>query len=93
MVIQNNVYNHSAIRTVMVCVLTNQLGHANHPGNVLLEVGEGGLPQRSVINISQVATVDRFQLLDKIGTLSSKRVSETLKGINLVLEPREPIEG
>ena len=89
-VVQNNVFNRSRIQTVMVCAVTARLGHATHPGNVLLEVGEGGLPQRSVVNVSQVATVDRSQLTDRIGTLSAGRVREILKGIVLFLEPREP---
>jgi len=89
-IIQNNLFNRSHIRTVLVCPLTSNLKRANAPGNVLLEKGEANLPKQSVVNISQVFTVDKNQLDEFIGSLSSKRISEILNGIKLVLEPREP---
>lgn len=92
-VVQNNVFNQSAIHTVIVCVMTSRLGHTRHPGNVLLDAGEGDLPERSVVNVSQVVTVDKSQLLDRIGALSPRRIREVLKGINLLIEPREPRDG
>lgn len=88
-VVQNNVFNMSRINTVVVCPLTSNLGRAQAPGNVLLESGEGNLPRQSVINISQIVTVDKAQLSQKIGTLSPRRVREILDGIRLVIEPRE----
>ncbi len=89
-VVQNNVFNASRINTVIVCPLTSNLRRAEAPGNVLLEPGEGSLPRRSVINVSQIVTVDKSQLSQKIGTLSPRRVREILDGIRLLLEPREP---
>ncbi len=89
-VIQNNLFNHSRIRTVVVCALTSNLKRAAAPGNVLLESGEANLPKQSVVNVSQIFTVDRDQLDEYVGTLSAKRVREILDGIKLVLEPREP---
>lgn len=89
-VIQNNLLNHSRIRTVVVCALTSNLKRAAAPGNVLLESGEANLPKQSVVNVSQVFTVDKDQLDEYVGTLSAKRVREILDGIKLVLEPREP---
>ena len=88
-VIQNNLYNQSKIRTVIACVLTSNLKLANLPGNVLLEKGEANLPRASVVNVSQLQTVDKTQLGEYIGTLSSKRVNEILDGISLFLEPRD----
>ncbi len=88
-VIQNNLFNHSQIRTVIVLALTSNLQRADAPGNVLLEKGEANLPKQSVVNVSQVFTVDRSQLDEHIGTLSAKRVREILSGIKLVIEPRE----
>ena len=58
-VIQNNEFNRSKIRTVVVCALTSNLKRASAPGNVLLEPGEANLPKQSVVNISQVFTVDK----------------------------------
>ena len=88
-VIQNNVFNRSRINTVVVCALTPNLKRAAAPGNVLLEPREANLPKQSVVNVSQIFTVDKSQLDEKIGTLSSKRVHEILDGIRLLLEPRE----
>jgi len=58
-VIQNNVFNQSAINTVVVCAITSNMRHADAPGNVLLTAGEGGLPKRSVVNVSQILTLDK----------------------------------
>lgn len=88
-IIQNNLFNRSRINTVVVCALTSNLKRAAAPGNVLLEPGEANLPQQSVVNVSQIFTVDKSQLVEKIGTLSSRRVREILEGIKLLLEPRE----
>ncbi|MCX7840761.1 MAG: type II toxin-antitoxin system PemK/MazF family toxin [Anaerolineae bacterium] len=89
-VVQNNLFNRSQIKTVVVCALTSNLKRANAPGNVLLAKGEGNLPKQSVVNVSQIFTIDKSQLDEYIGTLSPKRVREILDGIQLVLEPREP---
>ena len=88
-VIQNNLVNRSQIRTVIVLALTSNLKRADAPGNVLLDKGEANLPKQSVVNVSQVFTVDKSQLDEYIGTLSPKRVREILNGIKLVFEPRE----
>jgi mRNA interferase MazF len=88
-VIQNNLFNRSQIRTVVVIALTSNPKRADVPGNVLLEKGEANLPKQSVVNVSQVFTVDKSQLDEYIGTLSPKRVREILNGVKLVIEPRE----
>jgi mRNA interferase MazF len=87
-VVQNDVFNSSRIHTVVVCALTSNLRRAEAPGNVLLQPGEANLPKQSVVNVSQIFTVDKQQLGDKIGSLSPARVREILEGIRLVLEPR-----
>ncbi len=89
-VIQNNVFNKSRINTVVVIALTSNLARATAPGNVQLHKGEAGLPKASVANASQVFTVDRTQLTQRIGTLSSKRVREILDGLLTVVEPNDP---
>ena len=89
-VIQNNVFNRSRINTVVVCALTSNLRRATAPGNVLLELGEANLPRQSVVNISQIFTVDKSQLGEKIGTLSARRVRDIHQGIRLLTGPREP---
>ena len=87
-VVQNDVFNGSRIDTVVVCALTSNLQRAEAPGNVLLKPGEANLPKQSVVNVSQIFTVDKRQLEEKIGSLSTLRVREILEGIRLVLEPR-----
>ena len=89
-VVQNNLFNHSRINTVLVCPLTSNLKRAHSPGNVLLNKREANLPKSSVVNVSQIFTVDKSQLGDYIGTLSSEHLRQVLKGIKLLLEPREP---
>ena len=88
-VVQNNLFNRSRINTVVVCALTSNLKRAEAPGNILLENGEAGLPKRSVVNISQIFTVDKMQLGEYIGAVSKARVLEILAGISLLIEPRE----
>jgi len=88
-VVQNDVFNRSAIGTTVACPLTSNLKRANSPGNVLLRSREGGLPKRSVVNVSQPLTVDKSRLDARIGKLSKKRVLEILSGMLLVLEPRD----
>jgi len=88
-VIQNNMFNHSDIHTVIVCGLTSNLKRAAVPGNVLLEAEEANLSKQSVVIVSQVFTVDRTQLGEYIGTLSKKRVRQVLDGLRLMTEPSE----
>ncbi len=88
-VVQNNLFNQSQIRTVVVCALTSNLKRAEAPGNVLLDKSEANLPKASVVNVTQIFTVDKSQLGEYIGALSPKKMREILKGISLVLEPRE----
>jgi mRNA interferase MazF len=88
-VIQNNVFNHSRINTVVVCPLTSNLTRAKAPGNVLLDEGEANLPKQSVVNVSQIFTVDKKSLSEKTGTLSRRRVRQVVAGVRLVIEPRD----
>ena len=87
-VVQNDVFNVSNIRTVVVCPLTTNLRRAEAPGNVLLGPGEANLRQQSVVNISQVFTVNKRDLAEKAGSLGDGRVREVMSGLNLLLEPR-----
>lgn len=55
-----------------------------------IDLGEAKLPKASVMNVSQIFTVDKADVREKIGTLSARRVRQILDGMSLVLEPREP---
>lgn len=86
-IVQNDVFNQSRISTVVVCALTSNLKRGLAPGNVVLEKGEANLPKPSVVNISQIFTVDKNDLSEKIGSLSSSRVKEIIEGIQLLIMP------
>lgn len=88
-VIQNNLFNRSRINTVVVCALTSNLKRAKAPGNVLLNKGEANLSKKSVVNISQIFTVNKSDLSEKIGSLTRERFNQVLEGIKLLTEPRE----
>lgn len=89
-VVQNNMFNFSRIDTVVACAITPNQNQALSPGNVLLNSREADLPRRSVVNISQIVTLDKQVFIERIGTLSSKRMQEIISGLRLLLEPREP---
>lgn len=92
-VVQNDLFNASRLRTVVVCALTSNLELAKAPGNVLLDPEEADLPKRSVVNVTHLFTVDKADLDDKIGSLSPLRVREVLAGIDLLFEPRDAPDG
>jgi mRNA interferase MazF len=79
--VQDDVFNHSRITTVVVCALTTNLGRATEPGNVLLDPGEGSLPRQSVVVVSQISSVEKRRLGEKIGSLSAVRVEQILAGL------------
>lgn len=88
-VVQNNVFNSSKINSVVVCALSYNTKLATVPGNVLLGTGESNLAVESVVNTSQIFTVPKNQLEDKIATLSPEQVREIVEGIKLLLTPNE----
>ena len=80
-VVQDDVFNRSRVTTVIVCALTTNLHKANEPGNVLLEAGEGGLPKQSAVVVSQIDSVEKARLGERIGALSAARVEQILEGL------------
>ena len=85
-VVQNDVFNRSAIATSVVCLITSNLSRANAPGNVLLKKGEAKLPKASVVNISQILTIDKAELLECTGKLSGTAIGAVRDGLHLLLE-------
>jgi len=83
-VIQDDILNRSRIKTVVVCALTTNIKRAKAPGNVLLDAGEANLPRQSVVIVSQVSTVNKTQMGEYIGTLSGKRISQILAGMQFL---------
>jgi len=83
-VVQHDRFNRSAISTTIVAAVTSNLRLAAMPGNVRLRKGEAGLPRPSVVNVSQLATVDKARLAERIGHLKPTRVQQVLEGLELV---------
>jgi mRNA interferase MazF len=83
-VVQDNLFNHSRIHTVVVCALTTNLTRASLPGNVLLDVNEANLSKQSVVEVSKLSSVEKAQLGEYIGTLSEQRISQILAGIRFL---------
>jgi mRNA interferase MazF len=80
-VVQDDVFNRSRIATVIVCALTSNLRRAQEPGNVLLEPGEGSLAKQSVVVVSQLESVPKVRLTERIGELSEARVDQIVAGL------------
>jgi mRNA interferase MazF len=86
-VLQHDRFNRTKLATAVVVAVTSQLKYAGIPGNVRLRKNEAGLPRPSVVNVTQIATVDRAHLGPRIGSLSASRLSEVWSGVRLVCEP------
>lgn len=84
-VVQGDAFNRSRLATVVCIPLTSNLRWAEAPGNVLLASKVTGLPKDSVANVSQLVTLDKSSLTDRIGKLSSAKLELVLFGIDVVL--------
>ena len=86
LVIQADSFNRSRIQTAVVAAIAGNLELADAPGNLLLPARSTGLPRDSVVNVSQLLTLDRSFLTEHAGTLSPRLQSSVDKGLRLVLE-------
>ena len=84
-VVQADVFNKTDIDSVTVAIATTNQRLAPMPGNVFVERGIGGLKEDSVINITQLFTIDKSDLLELFGTLPRSIVEQVDKGLQLVL--------
>jgi len=84
-VVQADHFNRGAINTIVVAAITSNLRLGEMPGNVRLRKGEAGLAQPSVVNVSQLRTVDRSRLADRIGSVGDDRMAQILDGLALLL--------
>ena len=84
-VVQSDAFNRSRISTVVCVALTSNLKWANAPGNMLLEAKATGLAKDSVVNVSQVVTLDKAALTERVGRVSRAKLQLVIDGINLVL--------
>jgi len=84
-VVQSDALNRSRLATVVCVPLTSNLRWADAPGNTLLTARATGLPKDSVANASQVITLDKTVLTERVGKLSSAKVELVLAGIDVIL--------
>jgi mRNA interferase MazF len=84
-IVQGDSFNASRIATTVVVPLTSNLRLAGAPGNVVLSAARTGLPKDSVANVSQIVSIDRSVLTDRVGRLSQGDLRLILAGIDLVL--------
>jgi len=85
LIVQSNEFNESAIRTVVCAVVTSNLRLAAAPGNVRLSRKTSGLPRDSIVNVSQLVTVDKSLLTARVGRLSAETLQSVESGVRLVL--------
>lgn len=85
LIIQADAFNRSRIATVIVAVITSNARLAESPGNVLLPRHQSGLPKESVVNVSQILTLDRAFLTERVGHLPALKLHDVDEGLALVL--------
>ncbi len=85
LVIQDDAFNQSNINTVIVVAITSNLNLAEAPGNLILSKKDSSLPKESVLNVSQMVTLDRSRFLRKAGKLKQARMTAVDEGLRLVL--------
>lgn len=84
-VIQSNRFNDSRIGTLVVAAITSNLRLGDAPGNVRLRPSESGLDRSSVVNVSQIVTLSREFVTERVGTLPASAMNEIADGLRLVL--------
>jgi len=85
LIVQSNAFNESAIRTSICAAMTSNMRLADAPGNVRVTRRVSGLPQESVVNVSQLITLDKQRLTEKVGRLPAESLRDVEAGIRLVL--------
>ena len=85
LVIQNDILNDSNINTVIMLAITSTMKFGELPGNIILKKGEANVPKKCVINATQIKSVDKKSIKEKIGALPKKRMDEVYAGLKLVM--------
>ena len=84
-IVQSSPFNESRIATVVIAAITSNLALAEAPGNVRIGKNESGLSKPSVVNVSQVLTVDRSYLTERVRTLPAQTMNRVDSGLRLVI--------
>jgi len=85
LVIQSDILNDSKLNTVIMLAITSTMKLGELPGNVTLKKGEANIPKKCVINATQIKSVDKASIKEKIGTLSKQKMDDVHEGLKLVL--------
>jgi mRNA interferase MazF len=85
LIVQSNGFNRSRIATTIAVVITSNLRLADAPGNVFLPAEDSRLPKDSVVNVSQVVTLDKTMLSDRVSKLAPRYIRAVNEGLRLVL--------
>jgi mRNA interferase MazF len=85
-VVQSDLFNRSRIATTVVCLITSNLSRARAPGNVALQEGDANLSKASVVNVSQVVTIDKSELGERIGKLRAEAIEAIRSGLSLLFD-------
>ena len=85
LVIQGDNVNRSKISTIICVVLTSNLKWSNAPGNVILTTRHTGLPKKSVANVSQIVSLDRSNLIERVGKIPKAKIDLVLSGLDILL--------
>jgi mRNA interferase MazF len=85
LIVQAEAFNRSRISTVIAAVITSNLALAQAPGNVHLSPRSSGLPKASVVNVSQLVTLDKRFLTERIRMMDPHTMKEVDAGLRLVL--------
>lgn len=86
LVLQSDAFNQSRIRTVVVLVITKNLELAKAPGNMLISARASGLDVNSVVNVSQILTLDKSLLTEYVSSVQSAKMAKIGAGVRLVLD-------
>lgn len=84
LIVQGDLFNASRIATTVVVPLTSNQRLATAPGNVALTAASTGLPKDSVANVSQIVSIDRTILTERVGRVSKSQLGRIFAGIDLV---------
>lgn len=84
-IVQGDALNRSRLATVVCVALTSNVKWAEAPGNVPLSASATGLPKESVANVSQIVTLDKGEISERVGKLSRAKLDLVLSGIDVVL--------
>jgi len=85
-IVQSDAFNRSRIATTVVCLITSNVSRSHAPGNVALGKGEANLSRASVVNVSQIVTFDKAELVERIGRLPASTLDAVLKGLQLLFD-------